>query len=93
MSATDVHSWNNLALQKAAAGGHLDVVKYIVEDIGVTAEDVRSWNNRAVERAAKGGHQEVVDYLCAAGGERCLTRQQLARQLSTAFGVDTKLYQ
>ena len=46
------------ALEMAANNGHLDVVKYLVEN----GADVRAWDDCALRWAANNGHLEIVKY-------------------------------
>lgn len=50
----------------AATHGHLDLVKYFINDIGV---DAHASNEQMLRSAAEKGHLTVVDYLIALGAD------------------------
>ena len=55
----------NRALVPAAEGGHLDVVKYLVENCG----QLDKWGRTALHVATSAGHADVVKYLVEKGAE------------------------
>lgn len=58
--------WNGAPLWRASRGGHLEIVKYLVEHgANVNAKD--SYNDVALAIASECGHLEVVKYLLANG--------------------------
>ncbi len=61
-----IKSKNNAALIWTSYNGHLQVVKYLIEQ-GLTLEDIRSSNNCAFIGASIYGHLEVVKYLINKG--------------------------
>jgi len=50
-------------LESAAENGHIDIVKYLFETVGLTKEDVEDDWNRALREAARYSHFEVVRYI------------------------------
>ena len=60
----NVHERNEYALCSVAEHGHLELVKYLVEDRGA---DVHADDDRALRFAAHGGHLQIVKYLVAEG--------------------------
>lgn len=58
-----VRANNNFALSTAAAGGHLAVVRWLVEEFGLTAADARDNQDGALVASAEHGHLPVVRYL------------------------------
>lgn len=61
--SNDGFSYTPLIL--AASGGHLELVKYLVEDKGV--DIIAGGGDRALDYAASGGHFEVVKYFVEKG--------------------------
>jgi ankyrin repeat protein len=59
-AGANVHAFNDYAVRLASKNGHLDVVKYLVEEHGA---DVRAQSNNAIKRASENGHLDVVKYL------------------------------
>ena len=59
-NGADVHTDDDHPLRCAAEGGHLEVVKYLVEECEA---NVHARDERALCDAAWGGHLEVVKYL------------------------------
>ena len=55
-----MRSGNDYAVRWASGGGHLEVVKYLVEKCGANA---RAENDEAVRESFAWGHLEVVKYL------------------------------
>jgi CHAT domain-containing protein/ankyrin repeat protein len=62
--------WIGAPLARASMRGHLDVVRYLVENCGVPVDE-REWDSAEdqqigwtpLQRAASEGHAEIVDYL------------------------------
>lgn len=61
----------------AAANGHLEVVKYFIEN-GVRINTKYNFGTTAICRAVGGGHYEVVDYLIDNGAKLDLTFEYAA---------------
>ena len=51
------------ALGEACYYGHLEVVKYLHTEFGLTADDARTLHDEALTYACENGHLEVVKYL------------------------------
>ncbi|RDW78902.1 ankyrin repeat domain-containing protein [Aspergillus mulundensis] len=62
--------WVPAALHGAAIGGHVEVMKFLVEGCGLSA-DLSSYNTgeRALHYAARGGHADAVGYLLGLGAK------------------------
>jgi len=60
IEGADIHAWDDIALNEAARGGHLEVVKYLVEDCDA---DVHAMDDFALVLAAWGGQLEIIKYL------------------------------
>ena len=58
-----IHDAATLAFRGAARGGHLSVIKFIVNSFQLTTEDVRGDDNDALRWAARCGHLDVLIYL------------------------------
>ena len=61
----DVHARHESAMRLAARSGHLDVLRYLIEECGA---DRHAQRDDALRQAAMGGHLEVVKYLVEAPG-------------------------
>ena len=61
----DVTADDNYAIRWASENGHLEVVKYLVQN----GADVAADDNYAIRWAAKKGHLEVVKYLVQNGAK------------------------
>ena len=60
----DPAAGGNQAIRLAVQGGHLDVVKYLIEGVDSTfGIDPAVGDNCAIQLAAFRGHAEVVKYL------------------------------
>ncbi|XP_051889887.1 ankyrin repeat domain-containing protein 16 isoform X2 [Pristis pectinata] len=55
------------ALHYAARRGHLEILKYLVEELGADVELMNSDYKRALHEAASMGHRECLRYLIARG--------------------------
>jgi hypothetical protein len=55
----NIHMNKDMALRMSSKYGHLEVVKYLVEQ----GADIHANNDRALREAAKNGHLEVVKYM------------------------------
>ena len=55
-----VHAWDDEALRYAAERGHLEIVKYLVEECGA---NVHAKDDYALHLAADRGHLGIVKYL------------------------------
>jgi len=64
--AADKHG--NTALMWAAGGGHLSVVRWLLEELGVAVDAVNKDGRTALQWACKAGQVEVVEYLLDAAG-------------------------
>lgn len=65
LTAADVRSWNNNALNVACQRGHLDVARWLVATFGLTAKDARSGGNSPFYNACFFGHLAVAQWLAA----------------------------
>jgi hypothetical protein len=63
LSAADVRSNNNRAVQSVCENGHLGVLQYMHTAFQLTREDARSHNNYALRWACYHGNLAVVQYL------------------------------
>ena len=64
----NVRGWDNTALHKAAGGGHIEVVRFLVENgADVNARD--KGDDTALHDAAFEGHIEVVRFLLENGAD------------------------
>ena len=72
----------NSILKFICGFGHLEVVKYLVEECGA---DVRA-NNYTVRQASAGGHLEVVKYLIEVCGADARANSDYAVQLACQVG-------
>ncbi len=57
--------WQSLAMTKAGANNHLDVVKYLHQN----GADIHKWGNLALHKAVPHGHLNVVTYLHQKGAD------------------------
>jgi len=64
IEGADIHDWEDCALNEAAHSGHLEVVKYLVEDCEA---NVHPDDECTLRWAAEGGHLEIVKYLVSKG--------------------------
>jgi len=64
-AGADVHSDQDVALRRAAARGHADVVRVLL----AAGASVHAYWDMALRRAAEAGHIEVVQHLLAAGAD------------------------
>eukprot|EP01130_Rhizamoeba_saxonica_P005191 TRINITY_DN2077_c0_g1_i2.p1 TRINITY_DN2077_c0_g1~~TRINITY_DN2077_c0_g1_i2.p1 ORF type:complete len:400 (+),score=74.93 TRINITY_DN2077_c0_g1_i2:80-1279(+) len=55
------------ALLLAASFGHLDIVKYLIEELGCNIHDQRTDGSTCILRAASRGHTELVQWLLENG--------------------------
>lgn len=87
------------ALARAAAYGHLDVVRYLAANDEVDANMANNWGDTALMEAAANGHVNVVQCLageCGAavdvanewGQQRCWW--PLAMDTLTSFGISSE---
>jgi len=76
----DVHWEQEEPLTTACENGHLEIVKYLVDNCGV---DVQARDNHASRWAAINGHQQVVKYLVECGVDAFMTRDWLV-----SYGFD-----
>ncbi len=60
IEGANIHADDDYALRWAAECGHLEVVKYLVEDHEANVHALNEW---ALRWAARNGHLEVVKYL------------------------------
>ena len=60
IKGVDIHARDDYAFRWAARNGHLEVVKYLVEDCDA---DVHAYDDHAVRWSAERGHLEIVKYL------------------------------
>lgn len=67
----DIRERDDWTLQQAAEGGSLEVVKFLVEDVGA---DIRARDHGALGQACSEGHLDVVEYLHKKGSS--LTREK-----------------
>ena len=77
------------ALREASDNGHLDIVKYLIEEIGV---DVHSFNDIALRWAAENGHLEVVKYLIEKGADPSVYDNQALKSASYNKHIDVVNY-
>ena len=63
--AADKHG--NSALMWAAGGGHVNIVRWLLEERGVAVDTSNKDGRTALMWACKNGHYEVVRYLCEEG--------------------------
>lgn len=63
LNADDIRYEDNLPFKTAAEAGQLDVVKFLIESVGLTKADVNAQNKRVLQRCAKFGHRDVVKYV------------------------------
>jgi len=75
-SARNLQSSAPIALYTAAAGGHLDVVRYLVEQACV---DANCYSGGPLSHAVHNGHLHIVQYLVEEGGAN-INRQTTQRQ-------------
>ena len=61
MTFTDNNKWT--ALIYSSWKGHLDVVKYFIEELGVDPNHKSSYDKTAYGYALEDGHTEVTDFL------------------------------
>lgn len=72
------------ALHLAAAEGHLDVVKYLVEEAKVPVNAHDRWGNGALSDAVRSKHEAVANYLVDAGALMSLENGNAGRELLRA---------
>ncbi|XP_070546143.1 26S proteasome non-ATPase regulatory subunit 10-like [Ptychodera flava] len=60
---------NRMPVHLASLQGHLDIVKYFVENLGIDKEVKGNINKTPLINAAEGGHSEVVKYLLGIGAD------------------------
>jgi len=62
-------SWllNSTPLMVACARGHMDIVKWLVEEVGVAINAKDSVNRNAIFYAMRGGNKHIVQYLITKG--------------------------
>jgi ankyrin repeat protein len=53
----------NKAYEEAARNGHLEVLKWLKENLNITEEEFKSYNNQAFTWAARYGYLEVLKWL------------------------------
>ncbi len=54
-------------LSDAAYGGHLETVRFLIEEVGADPKDPAADNSQAILWACQRGHEKVVDYLLSHG--------------------------
>lgn len=63
LTVDDMRFDDNAPFKTAAEAGHLDVVKFLIESVGLTKADVNAHNKRVLQRCAKLGHRDIVKYV------------------------------
>lgn len=73
------------ALHLAAAEGHFEIVKFLVEN-GAQVNAVDRWNRTPLEDALRGKHNQIIDYLIQKGGRTFMSEEEIANRLCIAAG-------
>jgi hypothetical protein len=63
LTAGDARADDNLALQRACAGGRLATAQWLVDHFALTVNDARANNNYALRQAKQNSHTAVVEWL------------------------------
>jgi len=81
------------ALHGAAVTGHLDVVKYLIEECGADVEAIDPLGSTPLHEATYNDHLEVVKYLVEQCGANLRVRDKKGtRPMDIARTVDVKEY-
>ena len=67
ITTQDLKARDNYAIKQVCQNGHLDILRYLVSQAGLTVKDLGAENNYALINAYKSGQMEVVSYLISAG--------------------------
>ena len=88
VSDIDITALKNWAARSASRQGHLDMVKYLVENDA----DITDWNNEAIGWASGNGHVDVVKYLVEKGADVTANDNFSARCASVYGYLDVVKY-
>lgn len=80
----EVNYDSRTALHLAAAEGHLDVVKYLLEEVKVPVNPLDRWQNTPLTDAVRSRHEAVANVLYDAGGHMNLSKGEAGRDLCRA---------
>jgi ankyrin repeat protein len=84
----NVRAQHNQALISASYNGHLDVVKYLVEN----GAKISAQRNKALIEASDGGHLDIVKYLVERGADVSAQRNQALIHASRKGRLDIVKY-
>lgn len=78
-------------LHLAAAEGHLEVVKFLVEEAKVSVNPLDRWDNSPLADAVRSKHESVASYLVQKGGKLSLEKGDSGRELLRAAAEGSSL--
>jgi len=79
--AKEVNYDHRTALHLASAEGHLEVVKYLVEEVKVPLSPLDRWENSPLADAILSKHEAVASYLHEAGAQLNVNKSEMGRRL------------